>query len=143
MEIKLQDLVGGAFQENVQKAVEKVVANMLDPNTPWKNKRAVMAKITFTQNEDRDDCNCDISVETKVAAVKPLETKFAIGKDLDTGEIFAEEYGKQVRGQMSLSDIKPKEESVDVVIDDKVVDSETGEIKNDQVIDYRDIAKKA
>ena len=137
MEIKLQDLVGGAFQENVQKAVEKVVANMLDPNTPWKNKRAVIAKITFTQNEERDDCNCDISVETKVASVKPLGTKFAIGKDLKSGEVFAQEYGRQVRGQMTIDDIKPKE-SVDVVVDDKVVDSETGEIKEqNNVVDLR------
>lgn len=143
MEIKLEELAGGAFQENVQKAVEKVVANLLDPNTPWKNKRAVTAKITFTQNEDRDDCSCDISVETKLAAVKPMETKFAIGKDLKSGEVYAQEYGRQIRGQLTLDDIQPKS----IIVDGKTVNSETGEIteepKNtESVVDFR-AAKKA
>lgn len=139
----MEELAGGAFQENVQKAVEKVVANLLDPNTPWKNKRAVTAKITFTQNEDRDDCSCDISVETKLAAVKPMETKFAIGKDLKSGEVYAQEYGRQIRGQLTLDDIQPKS----IIVDGKTVNSETGEIteepKNtESVVDFR-AAKKA
>jgi hypothetical protein len=138
MQIKLEELADGAFEENVQKAIEKVVANLLDPNTPWKNKRSVTAKISFTQNEDRDDSTCDISVETKLAPVKPVGTRFAIGKDLKTGEVFAEEYGKQIRGQMTINDVQ---EPKTVVVDGKEVETETGEIKNDTVVDFK--AKQA
>ena len=83
--------------------------------------------MTFTQNEDRDDSTCEISVDTKLAPVKPVETKFSLGKNLKTGEVEAVEYGPGIKGQMTLSDIIPKE---DVVIDGKVVDTETGEIKD-------------
>ena len=85
MEISLQELAGGALQEKVNQAFEKVMQNMQDPNTPWKNKRKITVGITFAQNEDRTDCTCDISVDTKLAAVKPVSTKFCTQKDLATG----------------------------------------------------------
>lgn len=132
--VELCELAGGALQENAQKAIEDVVKNLQDPNTPWKNKREIVIKLKFTQNEDRDDCRCDISVEKKLAPVKPLETKFALAKDLETGEVFAQEYGKQIRGQINLTDYGPEQ-----VIGGKVVDTDTGEIleDNDTIVDFR------
>lgn len=127
----LQEIAGGALQEKANQALQQVLNNMQNPNTPWKNKRAVTIKMTFTQNEDRDDSTCEISVDTKLAPVKPVETKFSLGKNLKTGEVEAVEYGPGIKGQMTLSDIIPKE---DVVIDGKVVDTETGEIKDNNVI---------
>lgn len=47
MEISLQELAGGALQEKVNQAFEKVMQNMQDPNTPWKNKRKITVGITF------------------------------------------------------------------------------------------------
>lgn len=134
--ISLQEIAGGALQENSQKAIEEVIKNMQDPNTPWKNKREIVIKLKFTQNEDRDDSRCEITVDKKLAPVKPLETKFAIAKDLSTGEVFAEEYGRQVKGQMSISDVEHE----------RLVDTDTGEIigtvNDGKVIDLRS-AKQA
>ncbi len=53
--VKLNELTGGALQEKFDQALETVVSNMQDPNTPWKNKRAITIRLTFEQNEDRDD----------------------------------------------------------------------------------------
>lgn len=139
MQVKLEELVDGALQENANKAIEEVVKNMQDPNTPWKNKREVVIKLKFTQNEDRSDSNCEISVDKKIAPVKPIETRFAIGKDLKTGQVYAEEYGRQIRGQMSIEDVQAA--AKEVVIDGKEVDTETGEIKNETVVDFK--AKQA
>ena len=127
----LQEIAGGALREKANQALQQVLNNMQNPNTPWKNKRAVTIKMTFTQNEDRDDSTCEISVDTKLAPVKPVETKFSLGKNLKTGEVEAVEYGPGIKGQMTLSDIVPKE---DVVIDGKTIDTETGEIKDNNVI---------
>ncbi|MBU9745145.1 hypothetical protein KTH81_15080 [Lachnospiraceae bacterium ASD3451] len=123
-QIELKELANGAMQEKAQKAIEEVIENMQDPNTPWKNKREVIIKMKFTQNEDRDDATCEISVDKKTAPIKPVETKFSIGKDLRTGEVFAEEYGPQIKGQMNMSDY---------------VDEDTGEIHEEtgKVVDYR------
>lgn len=101
--VNLEEFAGGALQEKFDVAMESVLANMLDPNTPWKNKREINIKVTFEQNEDRDDTKVDVSVVPKLAAVKSIGTRMAIGKNIKTGELYAEEYGSQVRGQMSMN----------------------------------------
>lgn len=142
MEISLHDVAGGALQEKVNQAFEQVMKNMQDPNTPWKNKRKINLTLTFIQNEDRTDCTCDISVDTKLAAVKPVSTKFCTEKDVSTGEIFAQEYGPSIRGEMSFKDVEQNTEDKTVEVDGNIVDTETGEVVKDSVIDLR-AAKQA
>ena len=142
MEISLQDVAGGALQEKANQAFVQVMKNMQDPNTPWKNKRKINICLTFEQNEDRTDCTCDISVDTKLAAVKPVSTKFCTEKDLSTGEIYAQEYGPGIRGQMSFEDMEQSTEDKTVEVDGQIVDTETGEIKENSVVDFR-AAKQA
>lgn len=127
-EINLQDLVGGAFQEKFQNSFEKVLENMLDLNTPFSAKRSINIKISFTQNEQRDDIKAQIDFTEKLAPDNSLETSFAFGKDIRTGKIEAHEYGKQIKGQMSFDDMKPQ-----------AVDYETGEIieSRSNVVDLR------
>lgn len=125
--VDLAEFAGGALQEKFDDAMEKVLVNLTDPNTPWKNKRKIAIEISFEQTEDRDDASVNVSVITKLAPVKPVGTRMAIGKDLRTGEVYAEEYGSQCRGQMSIDDYPGPE-----------VDAETGEIKEDaKVVDFQ------
>lgn len=135
--VNLETFAGGALQEKFNDAMDKVLQNMMDPNTPWKNKRKITVEVTFEQNEDRDDTNVDVSVVSKLAAVKPVNTRMAIGKDLKTGKCYAQEYGNNVKGQMSLADLQ---EPKTVKVDGKVVDAETGEIKEEtKIVDYRQV----
>lgn len=127
--IELKEMIGGALQEQFSKSFENVIKNLQNPNTPFKNSREINIKLKFTQNEKRDDVKCSVQVSEKLAPQAPMETAFAIGKDLKTGEIYAEEYGKQIKGQISFDDIQN--------VDGAKVDAETGEIKNDNVIDLR------
>ncbi len=131
--VDLRELVGGALQEKFAKAFERVIENLADVNTSFKVKRDITIKLSFTQNENRDDVHCAIAVVEKLAPQAPLSTAFAIGKDLKTGEMYAEEYGKQIKGQMSFSDYAQPEtvETVETA-DGQVVDTATGE-----VIDFR------
>lgn len=121
--LDLAEIAGGALQEKAQAAIEEVAQNMQDPNTPWKNKREVVIKLAFTQNEDRDNATCEISVSKKLAQVKPITTNFAMGQDLKDGGIYMEEYGKYIKGQITLDDTQPHQ-----VIGDDVVDTDTGEV---------------
>ena len=133
--LDLAQVAGGSLQEKANAAIQKVLDNMQDPNTPWKNKRSVTIKLSFVQNEERDDAAMEISVETKLAPVSPTVTRVAIGKDLETGQSYAQEYGKQVRGQMSLDDYHSEQ-----IIGNDVVDTDTGEVIG-KVRDFR--AKEA
>lgn len=138
--IELKELIGGALQEQFGKSFEKIIENLQNPNTPYKNSREITIKLKFTQNERRDDVKCAVQVSEKLASQSPMETSFAIGKDLKTGELYAEEYGKQIKGQMSFGDLQ-KEQSM--TIDGKQVDVSTGEIVSDQqptkVVDLRKV----
>lgn len=125
--IELKEMVGGALQEQFAKAFENVVENLQNPNTPYKNSREITIKLKFTQNEWRDDVKCAVQVAEKLAPQTPMETSFAIGKNLKTGEIYAEEYGKQLKGQVTLDDIPAT-----TTVDGMEVDTETGEVVNQQ-----------
>ena len=135
--MELRELVGGALQEQFAKSFEKVVENLQNPNTPFKNSREINIKLKFTQNERRDDVKCGVLVAEKLAPQSPMETAFSVGKDLKTGELFAVEYGKQCTGQGSMDDLGREE--------NPVIDTETGEIIGkpiDNVIDLRNAALK-
>lgn len=134
--VELKDLVGGELQDKFSHAFENVVKNLQDPNTPFKVKRGITIKLTFDQNELRDDVTCTVDVMEKLAPQAGLKTSFSIGKDLRTGEVYAEEYGKQIKGQMTFNDLEPAKPKVEV--DGKTVDTETGEIIGEStVVDFR------
>lgn len=66
-----------------------------------------------------------------------MATAFSVGKDLRTGEVYAEEYGKQVKGQMSFNDLELKENNLES-IEGNTVDTDTGEIVEESgVVDFR------
>ena len=121
--VELEELIGGALQEQFSKSFENIVENLQNPNTPFKNSREITIKLKFTQNEKRDDVKCAVQVTEKLASQTPMETAFAIGKDLKTGEIYAEEYGKQIKGQMHVDDLSETQ-----TVAGEKVDTETGEI---------------
>jgi hypothetical protein len=133
--IELKELIGGALQEQFSKSFENIIENLQNPNTPFKNSREITIKLKFTQNEKRDDVKCAVQVSEKLAPQTPMETSFAIGKDLKTGEIYAEEYGKQIKGQMSVDDLPETQ-----IVEGEEVDTETGEIlgkRTAKVIEFR------
>lgn len=135
--INLQDIVGGQLQEQFQKSFEKVLENLQNPNTPYKNSREINIKLKFTQNEARDDVHVAVICAEKLAPQSPMATAFSIGKDIRTGEMYAEEYGKQIKGQMSIKDLEKPQEETKIDASDPVVDTETGEILEGNVIDFR------
>lgn len=129
--VSLEQIMGGGLQEQFSKSFDRVIENLADPNTGFKECRKITIELKFTQNEARDDVSCAVSVKEKLAAQSPMSTAFAVGKDLKTGKMYAEEYGRHnhLKGQ--------------VTVDDFVVDPETGEVLEDKpnatggVVDFR------
>lgn len=127
--IDLREMVGGALQDKFQHSFERVMENLQDRNTPFKDKREIIIKMTFAQNEQRDNVVALVKVTEKLASQGELTTQFAMGKDLRTGEVIAEEYGNnQLKGQMALDTKVAK------------VDMETGEVLEEEtVVDFRKV----
>ena len=105
LHVDLTQLAGGTLQEKFDREITRVVENMQDPNTPFNEKRGIAINLSFHQNEQRDDAKIEISVKSKLAGVISAKTNFAMGKDLETGQVIVNEYGKQIPGQMSFSDM--------------------------------------
>jgi len=133
--IELKEMVGGVLQEQFAKSFEKVIENLLNPNTPFKPTRKINIELKFTQNEIRDNVHVAVSVTEKLASQAPMETAFAIGKDLKSGEIYAEEYGKQIKGQQSFSNLPQFQ--IDVGTGEVIEDEPTN---SNNVIDLRKTA---
>lgn len=126
--IDLREMVGGALQDKFQHSFERVMENLQDRNTPYKDKREIVIKMAFVQNEQRDNVVASVKATEKLASQGELTTQFAMGKDLRTGEVIAEEYGNQLKGQMAL-DTKTAN-----------VDMETGEVLEEEtVVDFRKV----
>jgi hypothetical protein len=121
----LNTFSGGALRDKFNKAMAEVIENLVDPNTPFKDKRAITLTITFEQTEERDDAVIIVSSKTKLANELPVKTGLFMEKDLSTGEIFFEEHfsKKAIKGQSKLDDFVKSEE-----IDEQQFDTETGEI---------------
>ena len=109
LHVDLSQLAGGTLQEKFDREITRVIENMQDPNTPFGEKRKITINISFVQNEMRDDAKIEISLNSKLAGVISAKTNFAMGKNLENGEVVVNEYGKQIPGQMSFSDIGQKE----------------------------------
>lgn len=135
--VSLEEIMGGGLQEQFTKSFEKVIANLADPNTAFKPCRKITIELKFTQNEARDDVSCAVSVKEKLEAQAPMSTAFMIGKNLKTGEMYAEEYGRhnRLKGQTTIDEMK--------------VDPATGEVQEEQpktaatVLDLRDLRRAA
>lgn len=127
-EIQLKDLVGGALQEQFAESFEKVIENLQNPNTPYKAAREITIKLKFAQNEHRNSVKCTVQVIEKLAPQASMETAFAVGKNLCTGEVYAEEYGNQLVGQLTLDEWRDTRNQTITNADGEVVDMVTGEI---------------
>lgn len=116
LNVDLSKLAGGELQEKFNREITKVIENMQDPNTSYSEARSVTIKLTLKQTEFRDDAKVAISVTSKLAGVISSSTNFAMGKNLENGEVAIKEYGKQIPGQMSFEDVEQPQTDSSTVI---------------------------
>lgn len=109
MELNLDAFAGGVLHEKVNTAMQKVAANIMDPNTEVKAKRKIKITLTF-QGKEPTLQNCGIVVDTVLAPEKEAMTVLGFGEDLRTGEIDFREYGGGIPGQITFQDIEELEE---------------------------------
>ena len=110
MNIDLNKLGNGALQSRFNREMEKVVKNMKDPNTSYKDTRKITIVLTFKQDEERNAASCLVEVNSKLAKTKSFETNFGIGQDLKNGQYIAKEYNNQIPGQLGLEDMEKASE---------------------------------
>ena len=156
--LTLATICGGAVQEKVDRALEKVAKNILDPNTDPGKKRSITLKITMKPDEnDNEDVEVSADVSYTLAPEIGVQTRFFVNKDLQNDKVTVMEHKKgEIRGQLDFSDLGMMPEPIkgvpqpqiqvhkneDVAEDEREFDPETGEImENDKVSSVLDFRK--
>lgn len=105
--LTLATICGGALQEKVDRALEKVAKNILDPNTEPGKKRTITLKITLKPNEaDAEDVKVSAEVSYTLAPETGVATQFFVNKDLENDSVTVMEHKRgEIRGQLDFSDI--------------------------------------
>lgn len=133
--LTLATLCEGAVQEKVDRALEKVAKNILDPNTDPGKKRSITLKITMKPDEnDNEDVEVTADVSYSLAPEVGVQTRFFVNRDLQSEGVTVMEHKKgEIRGQLDFSDL--------AIAGEKTIDSGTGEIVDNEkvqsVLDFR------
>lgn len=128
--INMEEFAGGAFTIQLNRAIEKVMKNIQDPNTDAKANRKITVTVAFKPNEARNFITTGVVTKTSLAPEIGAVTAMTCGIDLKTGKVEAMEIGNELPGQLSLQDVYEE--------DDVHVDEETGEIiGNNKIVDLR------
>ena len=86
--LTLATLCGGAVQEKVDRALEKVAKNILDPNTDPGKKRTITLKIVMKpDDDDNEDVQVSADVTYTLAPEVGVQTRFFVNKDLENDRV--------------------------------------------------------
>lgn len=77
--INLFNIANGAAEERFQRELQRVLTNVMDPNTSDKQKRKITMEFVFAPSKDRSSTDVSLKMSTKLAAAEPVESTMYIG----------------------------------------------------------------
>ena len=92
--VTLENIGGGAASEMFQGCLEKIIENIVNPNTKPDAVRSITLKMKVKPGKnDRSLCTVELSCDEKLAPVLPFETAMFVG--MQHGVVAATEYAPQ------------------------------------------------
>lgn len=92
----------GAFLERADYEMEKVIDNILDPNTKATGKRKINLTLELVPDEDRSRIHVSVTAKSVLIPTNPVTTSLFITSNQD-GEMVVAEMVPQVPGQMNFN----------------------------------------
>ena len=117
IDLPFSALADGAIQEKLDGELEKLFANIHDPNTKAEDKRTITIKLEFVPDENRQTVKLNSNIAVKLANVKDVAVTVLTGKDLTDGKIEARELKSRVPGQTYFDDEATPRTDVGVPVD--------------------------
>lgn len=99
----LLEMARGAFLEQVDYEMAKVIDNILDPNTKATGKRKITVTMELTPDDSRRQIGVSFATKLALVATNPLTTSLYVIGDTGTGEMCVVEMVPQIPGQMELN----------------------------------------
>lgn len=91
----------GAIEERVDYEMDRVMQNILDPNTRAAQKRKITLSIELMPDEDRQQIRVSVTAKSTLAPTNPVTTSLYVTGD-QNGELTIVEAVPQVPGQMQM-----------------------------------------
>lgn len=92
----------GAFEERVDYEMDKVIQNILDPNTKATAKRKISVTLELIPSADRRTITVQSTAKCSLTPTDPVTTSLYITNAPSTGELLVAEMVPQVPGQLAL-----------------------------------------
>lgn len=89
IKLDLSAIGEGGLQEKVDKELEKVFDNILDPNTDIKTKRKLTITLTMVPDETREVISTSMEVKSSLAPQTGVATTVLVGQK--DGKVYANE----------------------------------------------------
>jgi len=121
MAIRLDDLQGGVLSEKINYELSKIFDNILDPNTDQGKARSLSISLKFKPSKN-GTVELVPSLKSNLAPIETDSTTLIVERDIKTGKVVAEEWNRQVKGQISIDEIDEKEKTSDEATENKVID---------------------
>ena len=97
----IMSMARGAFEERVDYEMDKVIQNILDPNTKATAKRKITLTIELTPDDERRTIGVSVTAKSTLAATNPVATALYVTSD-GNGELVVAEMVPQVPGQLNM-----------------------------------------
>ncbi|MGE5631600.1 MAG: hypothetical protein ACM3TR_10960 [Caulobacteraceae bacterium] len=112
--LTIANIARGALVEQFEVELEKVLDNIVDPNTDPKKVRKIQINMEFKPNEKRNMAEIKCQTKSNLVPANTVETAITIGKGTD-GTIAAAELDSEIFGQLKLGDEGNIEEAGKIV----------------------------
>ncbi|MCB5077952.1 hypothetical protein [Streptococcus phage phiKSM96] len=127
IKLDLSQIGEGGLQEKVDKELEKVFDNILDPNTETKTARKLTITLTMKSDDSRQTVATAMEVKSTLAPQKSVATTVLVGQK--DGSVYANELKSTVPGQTYFdeeavlrSDIGEPIENLEKGVNEDVID---------------------
>jgi len=96
------EMARGAFLERADYEMNKLIGNILDPNTSATTKRKMTITVTFLPDDDRKNIGVKVDVKSAFAPTKPAVTTLYVAGENSDGIPQVAEMTPQIPGQLNM-----------------------------------------